>query len=250
MASIYIVEDDENIREIEEFALKNAGFAVRGFDCAASLYRGLGQGTPELILLDVMLPDEDGLTIIRKLRGKKETARVPVIMVTAKSTELDKVKGLDLGADDYVTKPFGIMEMISRVKAVMRRSYQEEENTVLQVGPIRLEDGRRAVYARQSVPEHTVPGGTDAKETGCAGIKGSPCELTYKEYELLKLLMLHCGSVVSREAIINEVWGSDYIGESRTLDMHIKTLRKKLGDAGSMIRTVRGVGYILREEET
>lgn len=225
MALIYIVEDDENIREIEMFALKNAGFEVQGFDCAAAFFAGIKEKIPSLALLDIMLPDEDGLSVVKKLRAASETRRLPIIMATAKTTELDMVKGLDLGADDYITKPFGVMELIARVKALMRRSNGLEEERLIQIGSVLIDDEKRKVYAEQK-----------------------PCELTYKEYELLKLLMANAGIVASRDMILDRVWGTDYEGESRTLDMHIKTLRQKLGAAGTMIRTVRNVGYMFTGE--
>ncbi len=222
MAVIYIVEDDENIREIEMFALKNSGFEVQGFGDAVSFFQRLKEKVPAMVLVDVMLPDEDGLSIVRKLRTRSDTKRIPIIMATAKTSELDKVKGLDMGADDYVTKPFGVMELISRVKALMRRSYGMDEDKVLEFGPLRMDNEKRMVT-----------------------VNNSPCELTYKEYELLKLLMLNAGIVSSRDVILDRIWGTDFEGESRTLDMHIKTLRQKLGSAGAMIRTVRNVGYML-----
>lgn len=223
MAVIYIVEDDKNIREIESFALKNAGYQVEDFACAADFYEKLEEKLPSLILLDIMLPDEDGLEIVRKLRNKSGCKQIPIIMVTAKTTEIDKVKGLDIGADDYMTKPFGVMELISRVKALLRRSMGNTENEkFLSLGNVFLDGEKHAVY-----------------------VDGEHCELTYKEYELLKLLMLNAGIVTSRELILEKVWGTDFEGESRTLDMHIKTLRQKLKDAGSLIKTVRNVGYIM-----
>lgn len=225
MALIYIVEDDENIREIEMFALKNAGYEVQGFECASAFYARLKEKTPALVLLDIMLPDEDGLSIVKKLRHTAETRKIPIIMATAKTTELDKVKGLDSGADDYITKPFGVMELISRVKAVMRRSHGMEEERIIRLDALVMDDEKRAVY-----------------------VNDVPCELTYKEYELLKLLLLNAGIVASRDMILDRVWGTDFEGESRTLDMHIKTLRQKLGTAGSMIRTVRNVGYMITGE--
>lgn len=225
MALIYIVEDDENIREIEMFALKNAGYEVQGFDCASAFFAGLKEKIPALVLLDIMLPDEDGLSILKKLRYTSETRRLPIIMATAKTTELDKVKGLDLGADDYITKPFGIMELISRVKALLRRSNGMESERIIRLGPVMMDDEKRMVYVDQKL-----------------------CELTYKEYELLKLLLVNAGIVASRDMILERVWGIDFEGESRTLDMHIKTLRQKLGPAGAMIRTVRNVGYIITGE--
>lgn len=226
MALIYIVEDDENIREIEMFALKNAGYEVQGFDCAAAFYARLKEKVPALVLLDIMLPDEDGLSIVKKLRYSAETRKLPIIMATAKTTELDKVKGLDIGADDYITKPFGVMELISRVKALMRRSRGMEDERMMRFGSVFMDDEKRAVF-----------------------VEDEPCELTYKEYELLKLLLVNAGIVAPRDMILDRVWGTDFEGESRTLDMHIKTLRQKLGRAGTMIKTVRNVGYMLTGEK-
>ncbi len=219
---IYIVEDDRNISEIESFSLKNSGYETAVFETAKDFYGALAGQIPSLVLLDVMLPDEDGLHIVQKLRKDPLTQEIPVIMVTAKSTEMDKVKGLDLGADDYLSKPFGVMELISRVKALLRRSGERKEERKLVIGRVLLDEERHAVYV-------------DDKQ----------CELTHKEYELLKLLMLRAGIVTGRMDILDQVWGTDFQGESRTLDMHIKTLRRKLGEAGSMIKTVRNVGYIL-----
>lgn len=222
MALIYIVEDDNNISEIESFALKNSGFHVEEFPDAKAFFERLGQKLPDLVLLDVMLPDEDGLSVVAKLRKRSDTRKLPVIMVTAKTTEIDKVKGLDLGADDYLAKPFGVMELISRVKALLRRSEGMSEEKVLSVGGISLD-----------VERHTVR------------VSGESCDLTYKEYELLKLLLANAGIVMSREVILDRVWGMDFEGESRTLDVHIKTLRQKLKESGARIKTVRNVGYIL-----
>lgn len=222
MALIYIVEDDINIREIETFALKNSGYQIRDFECASDFYKELQEKLPNLILLDVMLPDEDGLSIIKKLRSNSQTRKIPVIMVTAKTTELDKVKGLDLGADDYLTKPFGVMELISRVKALLRRCAGMEDEKFYAVGGLQLD-----------VEKHTV------------SAFGELVELTFKEYELLRLLMQNAGIVTSRDVIMERIWGTDFEGESRTLDMHIKTLRQKLGNAGAMIKTIRNVGYII-----
>ncbi|MBQ7934453.1 MAG: response regulator transcription factor [Lachnospiraceae bacterium] len=223
MALIYVVEDDISIQEIETFALANVGYEAKGFTTAADFYHAMDGVLPDLVLLDIMLPDEDGLSILKKLRSRKDTARVPVIMVTAKTTEIDKVKGLDSGADDYMTKPFGVMELISRVKAILRRSARpEDKEKVLRLDNIVLDMERHAVT-----------------------VSGELCELTYKEYELLKLLMINAGIVTTREAILNRVWGTNFEGESRTLDMHIKTLRQKLKDAGGLIKTVRNVGYIM-----
>lgn len=220
MALIYIVEDDKNIREIEMFALKNTGYSVEGFECAKEFYKRTEERIPDLVLLDIMLPDEDGLVIVKKLRKKSETVNVPIIMVTAKTTELDKVKGLDIGADDYITKPFGVMELISRVKALLRRSRKLQEEKIISLGDVVMDTDKRTV---------------------CVGEE--TCELTYKEFELLKMLMLNAGIVLHRDTIMENVWGIDYEGESRTLDMHIKTLRRKLGEAGNKIKTVRNVGY-------
>ncbi|MBR0306238.1 MAG: response regulator transcription factor, partial [Lachnospiraceae bacterium] len=175
---------------------------------------------PDLVLLDIMLPDEDGLEIVGKLRRRADTKKLPIIMVTAKSTEIDKVKGLDRGADDYLTKPFGIMELIARVKAILRRTMDDDK--YLSLGDIFLDDEKHMVY-----------------------VKEQPCNLTFKEYELLKLLLHNAGVVVTREIILERVWGIDFEGESRTLDMHIRTLRQKLGEAGAMIRTIRNVGYMI-----
>ena len=223
---IYIVEDDENIREMESYALKNSGYEVRGLCCGEELSAALGEALPELIILDIMLPGEDGLTLLRRLREDEATRRVPVMMVTAKTTELDKVRGLDMGADDYLSKPFGIMEMVSRVKALLRRASADapRSGSVLEYGGIRLEDSSRRVT-----------------------VNGSPVELTYKEYELLKFFLTNPDVVMPRDRILSEVWGFDYEGESRTVDMHIKTLRQKLGGAGSAIKTIRSVGYKLGE---
>ena len=222
MQTIYVVEDDKNIREIESFALKNSGYTIFDFECARDFYKKLSERKPDLILLDIMLPDEDGLEMVRKLRFMPETKKIPIILVTAKDSEIDKVKGLDIGADDYMTKPFGIMELISRVKALLRRSQAAEKERRLQVGELVLDEERHSV----SVGE-------------------VPCELTYKEYELLKFFMLNEGIVLRRDVLMDRVWGTDFEGESRTLDMHVKTLRQKLKEAGCLIKTVRNVGYQL-----
>ena len=224
MALIYIVEDDVNIREIEAFSLKNSGYTVEEFGSAKEFWSRIYEKVPDLIVLDVMLPDEDGLSIVKKLRQWAESRYVPIIMVTAKTTELDRVKGLDRGADDYLTKPFGVMELISRVKALLRRSMQNHEIKQMKVGEIELNDEKRQVK-----------------------VSGEPITLTYKEYELLKMLLRNTGIVLQREDIMVRFWGMDYEGESSSLDMHIKTLRHKLGDAGKKIRTVRNVGYQLEE---
>ena len=220
MALIYIVEDDKNISEIESYALKNSGYLVDTFENAKTVWSRVQDRKPDLVLLDVMLPDSDGIEVLKKMRRNPDTRRVPVIMVTAKSSEIDKVKGLDNGADDYITKPFGIMELISRVKAILRRINQDEEEKQLVFQNITLDCEKRQVT-----------------------LDGENCELTYKEFELLKLFLQNAGIVMTRETIMEKVWGIDFEGESRTLDMHIKTLRQKLGDAGKHIKTVRNVGY-------
>ena len=222
MALIYVVEDDENIREIETIALKNSNYLVKSFGRASEFYRALDDILPDLVLLDVMRPDETGCDIVKRLRSQSATRRLPVIMVTAKTSEMDMVKGLDDGADDYIKKPFSVMELLSRVKALLRRS-TEETAQQLQVGGIQLDNARRVVLA-----------------------EGKSVELTYKEYELLRYLMINAEMVLSREAIMRFVWGTEFEGETRTVDMHIKTLRQKLGTCGHQIGTVRNVGYVLQ----
>lgn len=225
MALIYVVEDDKSIQEIESYALTNVGYRVEGFETAEGFRRALQKELPDLVLLDIMLPDEDGLSIVKRLRADKETVMIPIILVTAKTTEIDKVKGLDLGADDYLTKPFGVMELISRIKALLRRSERtEEKEKIISFGCISLNREKHRVTVNEK-----------------------PCELTYKEYELLKLLLTNAGVVTTREVILDRIWGTDFEGESRTLDMHIKTLRQKLGPGGTLIKTVRNVGYLLGE---
>ena len=222
MATIYIVEDDLNIREIETFALKNSGYSVVDFECAKDFYKKLDEKVPNLIILDIMLPDEDGLSIVQRLRKKADTKNVPVLLISAKTIEIDVVKGLDMGADDYLTKPFGVMELISRVKALLRRSSYSENEKVLSLREILKKKKKRSVY-----------------------VNDEAIELTFKEYELLKLLLINSGIVLTREKLMEKVWGTDFEGESRTLDMHIKTLRQKLKSAGSYIKTIRNVGYML-----
>ena len=216
---LYIVEDDANIRQMESYALKNSGFEVAEFANAAEFWRACETQLPELLLLDIMLPGEDGFALLQKLRNQPQTHDIPVIIVTAKSTEVDAVRGLENGADDYITKPFGIIELVARVKVVLRR-IQKPQPARLQAGQIVLDDDKRQVLAN-----------------------GKECSLTFKEDELLKLLLLNSGIVLSRERIMDKVWGTDFEGESRTVDMHIKTLRQKLGESGASIKTVRNVGY-------
>lgn len=225
MALIYIVEDDESIREIETIALKNSGHMIVSFSNATDFYKKIKEMLPELVLLDVMLPDENGNEIVKKLRSNPETKRIPIIMVTAKTTEMDMIKGLDNGADDYIKKPFSIMELITRVKALLRRTSSEGES-IYEMGNIVIDHERHVVK-----------------------VNGEPVELTFKEYELLRCLMANKNVVLTREVLMLNVWGTDFAGETRTVDMHIKTLRQKLGEAGEMIRTVRSVGYVIEEQE-
>ena len=222
MALIYVVEDDANIREIETIALKNGGHTVEGASCARELFEKIEKKVPDLAIVDIMLPDKDGYEIVKELRGNLATAGLPIIMVTAKSTEMDMVKGLDIGADDYIKKPFSVMELITRVRALLRRTRNLESQKIFSVGKILLDDERRAVY----VCDKNV-------------------ELTYKEYELLRLFMANPGIVLTRNMIMQKVWDTDFEGESRTVDMHIKTLRQKLLDEGGCIKTVRNVGYVM-----
>ena len=217
---VYIVEDDNNISEIESFALKNSGYITEVFETGKIFFKHLQNKKPDIVLLDIMLPDMDGLEILKKMKNTPDYKKIPVIMVTAKTTEIDKVKGLDLGADDYISKPFGIMELISRVKALLRRTLNLEEEKVLSYESVVMDVEKRAVY-----------------------VNNDAVELTYKEFELLKLLLQNSGIVLRREVIMDRVWGNEFEGESRTLDMHIKTLRQKLGDGGTIIKTIRNVGY-------
>ena len=221
MALIYIVEDDENIREIETIALKNSNYMVCGFEKAKDFYKKLDEIMPDLVLLDVMLPDESGYDIVNKLRKNPLTKQLPIIMVTAKTTEMDMIKGLDQGADDYIKKPFSVKELITRVKALLRRT-STDDGKLLELGEIVLDQKRHLVYVEEQ-----------------------PVELTFKEFELLRLLMSNPSVVLSREVIMRHVWGTEFEGESRTVDMHIKTLRQKLFSAGKRIKTVRNVGYVI-----
>lgn len=221
MALIYIVEDDESIREIETIALKNSNYIVSAFENAKEFYKKLDELVPDLILLDVMLPDESGYDIVRKLRKRPATQDIPIIMVTAKTTEMDMIKGLDGGADDYIKRPFSIMELITRVKALLRRTAKEEPK-LLKLDDLVIDHERHVVT-----------------------VNNEPVDLTYKEYELLRLLMGSQGIVMTRDVIMRSVWDTDFEGETRTVDMHIKTLRHKLGDYGSRIKTVRNVGYVI-----
>lgn len=217
---IWCVDDDNTIRDIEVYTLTQTGFEAKGFADGISMLEALKTEKPELIVLDIMLPGKDGVEILKEIRSNPETRKIPVIMATAKGTEMDKIQGLDTGADDYLVKPFGVMEMVSRIKAVLRRCEPDEKEEVLSIGKITLSD-----------KEHLVT------------VNGEKVVLTFKEFEILKLFMSNPGIVFSRDKLLSEVWGIDYLGESRTVDMHIKTLRQKLGDAGALIETVIGVGY-------
>ena len=219
---IWCVEDDPSIREIEVYALNSTGLEARGFADGAELWEALQKDTPELVVLDVMLPGEDGVAILKRLKEDERLRDIPVIMATAKSTEFDKVQSLDLGADDYITKPFGMMEMVSRVNAVLRRSQPKQTASLLKMDGLTLDES-----------QHTVT------------IDGQRVVLTYKEYELLRLFLSHPGMAFSREQLLQTVWNTDYAVETRTVDMHIRTLRQKLGEYGRYIETIRGVGYRL-----
>lgn len=223
---IYIVEDDDSIRELELYVLQTNGYAASGFADAAPFWAACAQQTPQLVILDLMLPGADGLDILRQLRSEGPTREVPVMLVTAKGAEIDRVKGLESGADDYIAKPFGVMEFAARVKALLRRSQRTASPApgMLTFGDICMDTAR-----------HTV------------AVNGQPVELSYKEYELLRLFLEQPGTVQSREAILRRVWDTDFIGESRTIDMHVRTLRQKLGEAGAVIQTVRKVGYKLEQ---
>ena len=222
---IYCVEDEKNIRELLVYTLQSTGFEAKGLENGEELFRELGEEIPELILLDIMLPGEDGYTILEKMKRMPEIREVPVIMVTAKGAEFDKVRGLDLGADDYITKPFGMMEFISRVKAVLRIGGPKVLDELVH-GPIRIRLGRHEVLEN-----------------------GRKVELTLKEFELLRYLMENKGIVLSRDQLLSRIWGYDFDGETRTVDVHVRTLRQKLGTSGSCIETVRGVGYRMGDGE-
>ncbi len=223
---IWCVEDDASIRDIEVYALSSAGFAARGFEDGSSFYAAITgeKEKPQLIVLDVMLPGIDGIELLRRIRANAALKQIPIVMATAKGSEYDRIKGLDLGADYYLTKPFGVMELISCVKAVLRRCGAEDEKGTLNACGISM-----------NTLEHTV------------SADGERITLTYKEYELLKLFLSHIGTAFTREQLMERVWGTDYMGETRTIDMHIRTLRQKLGKCGESIKTVRNVGYRMEE---
>ena len=217
---IWCVEDDASIRDIEVYALRSTGFEAEGFADGTSFWEALKSQRPELVVLDVMLPGVDGLELLRRMRADSALADIPIVMATAKGAEYDKIRGLDLGADYYLVKPFGVMELVSCVKAVLRRCGTKAVETVLRTGGLALDEDSRTVT-----------------------VDGSRVALTYKEFELLKLFLSHPGTAFSRDQLMADVWGTDYCGETRTVDMHIRTLRQKLGSYGEMIETVRGVGY-------
>lgn len=223
---IYLVEDDDSIRELVLYTLHTTGFEAEGFRNAADFWQALEKEMPQLVLLDIMLPDEDGLHILKRLRAGAETADLPVMMLTAKSSEYDRVVGLDSGADDYMPKPFGMMELVSRVRALLRRAAKPAaEDKLFTAGSLAVDVKRRAVT-----------------------VDGEPVILTYKEFELLCYLLENRGVVLSRDQILTKIWDYNYSGETRTVDVHIRTLRQKLGDAGALIETVRGVGYRLVQD--
>ena len=221
---IYCVEDDDNIRELEVYTLRATGFEAEGFADGASFFEALEKEIPELVLLDIMLPDEDGLSILRKIRGRRSTSEIPIILATAKGSEYDKVKGLDGGADDYLAKPFGMMELVSRVKAVLRRAGRAPKLSLLSAGPIQLDVEERRVY-----------------------VGDQEVVLTLKEFDLLQYLLENKGRVLTRDQLLSKIWGYDFDGETRTVDVHIRTLRQKLGTASNYIETIRGVGYKMEE---
>ncbi|OUP49102.1 response regulator transcription factor [Lachnoclostridium sp. An181] len=224
---IYCVEDDGNIRELIVYTLESTGFHAKGFENGNSFRQALEENLPELILLDIMLPNEDGMDILKELRANARTRQIPVIMVTAKSSEYDKVIGLDSGADDYITKPFGMMELVSRIKAVLRRANKKETDLdAMQIGNLVLD-----------IQKHEVL------------VDGEQVVLTFKEFELLRYLLKNENVVLTRQQLLEKIWGYDFTGETRTVDVHIRTLRQKLGSAGKYIETVRGVGYRIGEKD-
>lgn len=221
---IYLLEDDQSIREFMLYSLRTQGFEAQGFELPTDFWRAVESAVPQLVVLDIMLPEEDGLSVLRKLRQNADTAAVPVMMVTAKGTEYDKVLGLDSGADDYLAKPFGMMEFLSRVKALLRRARPQEQTTEYRVGDLYVCPGKHIVR-----------------------VQGRSVTLTIKEFELLCLLLKHRGMVFSREQLLRQIWGYDFVGESRTVDVHIRTLRQKLSPCEDVIETVRGMGYKIGE---
>ena len=222
---IYCVEDDESIRDIEVYTLCSTGFEARGFSDGRAFFEALEDELPDLVILDVMLPGEDGVSLLKRIKASPATRDLPVIMATAKGMEYDKISSLDLGADDYLVKPFGMMEMVARVKAVLRRSAPKRESQTLKYASFEM-----------NPDEHTVT------------VRGKRVELTLKEFEMLRLFLTRPGMVFTRDRLLSDVWGVDYDGETRTVDVHIRSLRQKLGNDGEMIRTVRGVGYRLEDK--
>lgn len=217
---IYVLEDDDSIRELITYSLSKMGHNARGFALPSELFSALAESTPSLFILDIMLPEQDGISVLKRLRETEKTKKTPVIMLTAKSSELDKVTALDLGADDYVTKPFGVLELSARVNAILRRASASAEDSVYTADPVTL-----------STKEHSVK------------VNGEEVELTFKEFALLKYLFENRGAALDREKILSEIWGYSFGGESRTVDVHVRTLRQKLGCGGDIVETVRGVGY-------
>lgn len=222
---IWCVDDDNTIRDLEVYTLEQTGFQAKGFADGVSVLKALEIEIPELIILDIMLPEMDGVEILKRIRGDQKYRHIPVIMATAKGTEMDKICGLNSGADDYLVKPFGVMEMVARVNAVLRRTIKDEEVGTLVVGSILMKEKEHMVF-----------------------VQGKKVELTHKEFEMLKFFMEHANVVFSRDELMNSIWGMAYVAETRTVDMHIKTLRQKLGTAGGQIKTVIGVGYRLESE--
>lgn len=223
---IYLVEDDDSIRELVIYTLQTTGLPAKGFSCAREFWEAVKEELPSMALLDIMLPDEDGLSILRKLRDSRPTAKLPVIMLTAKGTEYDKVVGLNSGADDYIPKPFGMMELVARVKALLRRTEPETKSGSYRLGSVFVDLGKHIVK-----------------------VDGEMVSLTYKEFELLVFLMENEGIVLTRDQLLSKIWGYDFDGETRTVDVHIRTLRQKLGEASRYIETIRGVGYKMEAAE-
>lgn len=217
---IYLLEDDENIRNFVIYALNNSGFEAKGFEVPSTFWKGISEQTPDLVILDIMLPEEDGISVLKKLRASAGTKNLPIMMLTAKSTEYDKVLGLDSGADDYVSKPFGIMELIARVKALLRRTEPNQDETEYHFDLLTLNPAKHLIQ-----------------------VDGKDVTLTLKEFQLLCYLAENKGNVMSRDQILQKIWGYEFDGENRTVDVHIRTLRAKLGNAGYVIETVRGLGY-------
>ena len=217
---IYLVEDDDSIRELVIYTLRSTGMEAKGFGLPSAFWRAMAEETPELVLLDIMLPEEDGLEILKKLRSRQATKMLPVIMLTAKGTEYDQVVGLDNGADDYIPKPCGMMALVARIKAVLRRTEKPVEEKVLRLGELSVNPTRHVVQ-----------------------VSGETVNLTLKEFELLCLLLDNPGVVFTRDQLLNQIWGYSFDGESRTVDVHVRHLRQKLGDCGNYIETVRGIGY-------